>query len=59
MSTVSLYPLRFDPIFRRYLWGGRRLRTEVFGDGFVEALERNYELAHEIEGQLVYLPRAD
>jgi mannose-6-phosphate isomerase len=25
MST--LYPLRFDPIFRRYIWGGRRLGT--------------------------------
>ncbi len=22
-----LYPLRFEPIFRRYLWGGRRLKT--------------------------------
>src|SRR5687768_11455797 len=21
----TLYPLRFEPIFRRYLWGGRRL----------------------------------
>lgn len=24
---TSLYPLRFEPIFRRYLWGGRRLGT--------------------------------
>jgi mannose-6-phosphate isomerase len=23
----SLYPLRFEPIFRRYIWGGRRLGT--------------------------------
>ena len=23
----NLYPLRFEPIFRRYLWGGRRLAT--------------------------------
>jgi mannose-6-phosphate isomerase len=23
----ELYPLRFEPIFRRYLWGGRRLAT--------------------------------
>jgi mannose-6-phosphate isomerase len=23
----ALYPLRFEPIFRRYLWGGRRLGT--------------------------------
>jgi mannose-6-phosphate isomerase len=25
IKTTSLYPLRFQPIFRRYLWGGRRL----------------------------------
>ena len=25
MSTPPLYPLRFRPILRRYLWGGRRL----------------------------------
>ena len=24
---VALYPLRFRPILRRYLWGGRRLET--------------------------------
>lgn len=24
-----MYPLRFQPIFRRYLWGGRRLATEL------------------------------
>jgi len=23
--AVPLYPLRFEPVFRRYLWGGRRL----------------------------------
>ncbi len=23
----TLYPLRFEPLFRRYLWGGRRLQT--------------------------------
>jgi mannose-6-phosphate isomerase len=25
----ALYPLRFRPIFRRYIWGGRRLATEL------------------------------
>jgi len=32
----QLYPLRFEPIFRRYLWGGRRLATVLdkpIGDG--------------------------
>lgn len=31
-----LYPLRFQPLFRRYLWGGRRLQTVLgkpIGDG--------------------------
>jgi mannose-6-phosphate isomerase len=27
MSTVPLYPLRFAPILRRLIWGGRRLGT--------------------------------
>ncbi|MDH3719336.1 MAG: class I mannose-6-phosphate isomerase, partial [Planctomycetota bacterium] len=33
---AELYPLRFTPIFRRYLWGGRRLHTVLnkpIGDG--------------------------
>jgi mannose-6-phosphate isomerase len=32
----ELYPLRFEPIFRRYLWGGRKLGTllnKPIGDG--------------------------
>ncbi len=31
-----LYPLRFQPLLKRYLWGGRRLETELgktLGDG--------------------------
>jgi mannose-6-phosphate isomerase len=27
MSKISLYPLRFKPILRRLIWGGRRLGT--------------------------------
>src|SRR3954453_2068666 len=27
MSTVPLYPLRFIPILRRLIWGGRKLGT--------------------------------
>ncbi len=39
-----LYPLRFDPIFRRYLWGGRRLGTVLGkaigpGDDYAESWE--------------------
>ncbi len=40
----ALYPLRFEPIFRRYLWGGRRLGTELGkpigeGDDYAESWE--------------------
>lgn len=40
----SLYPLRFAPIFRRYLWGGRRLGTLLNkpigpGDDYAESWE--------------------
>lgn len=28
-TASSLYPLRFEPMFRQYLWGGRRLGTEL------------------------------
>jgi len=36
MSPSCDYPLRFQPLFRRYLWGGRRLETllnKPIGDG--------------------------
>ncbi len=40
----SLYPLRFKPTFRRYLWGGRRLETVLHkplgpGDDYAESWE--------------------
>ncbi len=40
----SLYPLRFTPIFRRYLWGGRRLQSVLgkpigAGDDYAESWE--------------------
>jgi mannose-6-phosphate isomerase len=39
-----LYPLRFEPIFRRYIWGGRRLGTVLgkpigAGDDYAESWE--------------------
>jgi mannose-6-phosphate isomerase len=39
-----MYPLRFQPIFRRYLWGGRRLGTVLGkpigeGDDYAESWE--------------------
>ena len=39
-----MYPLRFRPLFRRYLWGGRRLQTVLHkdlgpGDDYAESWE--------------------
>lgn len=44
MSTASFYPLRFRPILRQYLWGGRRLETALgkhlgHGDNWAESWE--------------------
>lgn len=44
MSTSCSYPLRFQPLFRRYLWGGRRLQTMLSkpigaGDDYAESWE--------------------
>jgi len=44
METRCNYPLRFQPLFRRYLWGGRRLETMLGkslgeGDDFAESWE--------------------
>ncbi len=41
---TALYPLRFEPIFRRYLWGGRRLASLLGkqigeGDDYAESWE--------------------
>ncbi|NOY41155.1 MAG: class I mannose-6-phosphate isomerase [Planctomycetes bacterium] len=44
MSFTFDYPLRFQPLFRRYLWGGRRLATVLgksigVGDDYAESWE--------------------
>ena len=40
----QMYPLRFEPVFRRYIWGGRRLATGLGkplgeGDDYAESWE--------------------
>ena len=42
--SFMLYPLRFQPLFRRYLWGGRRLESVLSkqlgsGDDYAESWE--------------------
>lgn len=44
MTAKCNYPLRFEPLFRRYLWGGRRLGTMLGksigeGDDYAESWE--------------------
>ena len=44
MPDICNYPLRFTPVFRRYLWGGRRLATMLgkaigAGDDYAESWE--------------------
>jgi len=44
MNSSCNYPLRFQPLFRRYLWGGRRLETMLGkslgeGDDYAESWE--------------------
>jgi mannose-6-phosphate isomerase len=50
----SLYPLKFQPVFKRYLWGGRRLATVLGkpigeGDDFAES----WEVADHDQGQSI------
>lgn len=44
MELICDYPLRFQPLFRRYLWGGRRLESMLGksigkGDDYAESWE--------------------
>ncbi|TWU20817.1 type I phosphomannose isomerase catalytic subunit [Bythopirellula polymerisocia] len=44
MTSICNYPLRFEPLFRQYLWGGRRLATMLNkqlgqGDDYAESWE--------------------
>ena len=44
LTTASLYPLRFRPILRQYIWGGRKLETSLGkqlgpGDNWAESWE--------------------
>lgn len=51
-----LYPLRFQPLFRRYLWGGRRLATVLGKDiGPAEACAESWEIVDRGPDQSVVL----
>jgi mannose-6-phosphate isomerase len=53
-NMTPLYPLQFNPLFKRYLWGGRRLETVLgkhLGDGADYA--ESWELADHHAGQSI------
>src|SRR5262245_35770870 len=53
-TMQPLYPLLFEPLFKRYLWGGRRLGT-VLGKQIGEGQDyaESWELADHQQGQSV------
>lgn len=56
MSSLCNYPLRFQPLFRRYLWGGRRLESmlgKALGEG--DDYAESWELVDHGEDQSVVL----
>lgn len=49
----SLYPLRFEPLFRRYIWGGHRLR-DVLGKSIgEESAAESWEIVDHDEDQSI------
>jgi mannose-6-phosphate isomerase len=51
-TTPALYPLRFEPILKRLIWGGRRLATVLnkpLGDG--DDFAESWEVADHAHGQ--------
>ena len=54
VAMTPLYPFRFRPLFKRYLWGGRRLGTvlgKAIGPG--EDYAESWEVADHDQGQSV------
>src|SRR5262245_58785493 len=52
--AATLYPLKFQPLFKRYLWGGRRLATVLgkpLGEG--EDYAESWEIADHPQGQSI------
>ncbi len=51
MPKSPLYPLRFDPVFKRYLWGGMRLKTVLHKPIGDEPCAESWEIADHREDQ--------
>jgi mannose-6-phosphate isomerase len=44
IAVTPLYPLRFRPIFRRFVWGGQRLRAVLGKDTGQESCAESWEI---------------
>lgn len=47
----ELYPLKFNPIFKDYLWGGTRLKTDLHKDVDLPTVAESWELSG-VEGNV-------
>ncbi|MCA9102759.1 MAG: class I mannose-6-phosphate isomerase [Planctomycetales bacterium] len=52
---AELYPLRFQPVFRRYIWGGDRLRTVLGKNTGDEMCAESWEVVDHGDDQSVVL----
>src|SRR5580693_7801328 len=50
---TPLYPLRFAPLFRRYLWGGRKLATLLGKDIGQQTCAESWEICDRGQDQSI------
>jgi len=50
-----MYPLRFEPIFRRYIWGGFGLRDQLLKDTGDETAAESWEIVDHHDDQSIVL----
>ncbi len=50
-----MYPLRFEPIFRRYIWGGFGLRDQLLKDTGEETAAESWEIVDHGDDQSIVL----
>ena len=50
-----MYPLRFEPIFRRYIWGGFGLRDQLAKDTGADTAAESWEIVDHGEDQSIVL----
>ncbi len=51
--SVSLYPLVFGPIYKEYVWGGKRIQQKFHRHTAMDSCAESWELADRPEGESV------